>query len=297
MPLIDFIITVFCWIDDMFKKISQGKKVRQRGPEPKLSDSEVMTMEVIGEILGIDTDKGIHGYFNRHWKELFPQMGDRSAFLRQSANLWAYKQQLHRMCVEQLVSVGHGIRIVDGFPMPVCNFRRAHFSKIFRPEADYGYCTSKNQNYYGFKGHLLIDENGVIVDIVVSAANKDEREAVFDMREFILRHLLGDKGYIMNPVRKEELLQEGIVLPTPLRSNMVDPRDPKAVNRLNRVRRLIETVIGQLSERFHVEKIRARDFWHLTSRIARKVLAHNVCQLITRSLGFGNLQFDRLVSS
>ena len=294
MLLIDFIITVFCWIDDMFKKIIQGKKVRKRGPEPKLSDSEVMTMEIVGEFLSMDTDKGIHDYFHNHWQKLFPQIGDRSAFLRQSANLWAYKQQLHQMFVEQLVSVGHGIRIVDGFPMPVCNFRRAHFSKIFRPEADYGYCAAKNQNYYGFKGHLLIDENGVIVDLVVSAANKDEREAVFDMRKFIVQHLLGDKGYIMNPLRKQELLQDGIVLHTPLRSNMVDTRDPKEVRMLNRVRRLIETVIGQLSERFHIEKIRARDLWHLTNRIVRKILAHNVCQFISRSLGLGNLQFDRL---
>ena len=294
MLLIDFIITVFCWIDDMLKKISQGKKVRQRGPEPKLSDAEVMTMEVVGEFLGMDTDKGIHAYFYNHWKDLFPQIGDRSAFLRQSANLWAYKQQLHQMFVKQLVSVGHGIRIVDGFPMPVCNFKRAHFSKIFRPEADYGYCAAKNQNYYGFKGHLLIDENGVIVDVVVSAANKDEREAVFDMRESIVQHLLGDKGYIMNPLKKQELLQDGIVVHTPLRSNMMDTRNPQQVSMLNRVRRLIETVIGQLSERFHIEKIRARDLWHLTNRIARKILAHNVCQLITRSLGLGNLQFDRL---
>lgn len=295
MLLIDFIITVFCWIDDMLKKIVQGKKLRERGPKPRLSDSEVMTMEVVGEFLGIDTDKGIRNYFNRYWKELFPQIGDRSAFLRQSANLWAYKQQLHQMCVEQLAAIGHGTRIVDGFPMPVCNFRRAHFSKIFRPEADYGYCASKNQNYYGFKGHLLIDENGVIVDIVVSAASKDEREAVFDMQGSIVHHLLGDKGYIMKPLRKQELLRQGIVVHTPLRSNMVDTRDPKEVSMLNRVRRLIETVIGQLSERFHIEKIRARDLWHLTSRIARKILAHNVCQFFTRSLGLGNLQFDRLI--
>lgn len=53
-------------------------------------------MEVVGEFLGIDTDKGIHGYFKRHWAELFPRIPDRSAFLRQSANLWSYKQQLHQ---------------------------------------------------------------------------------------------------------------------------------------------------------------------------------------------------------
>ncbi len=38
----DFIITVFCLIDDEFKKIGYGDKLRTRGFEPKLSDSEVI---------------------------------------------------------------------------------------------------------------------------------------------------------------------------------------------------------------------------------------------------------------
>ncbi|EKF05809.1 hypothetical protein FDUTEX481_00667 [Tolypothrix sp. PCC 7601] len=41
---------------------------------------------------------------------------------------------------------------------------------------------------------------------------------------------------------------------------------------MQRFRRLIETVIGQLVERFHIEKIRARDMWHLTSRLNRKII-------------------------
>jgi hypothetical protein len=42
-------------------------------------------------------------------------------------------------------------------------------------------------------------------------------------------------------------------------------------------RRLIETVIGQLTERFHIEKVRARDLWHQASRFWRKLLAHTIC--------------------
>ncbi|WP_367608476.1 hypothetical protein [Legionella sp. W05-934-2] len=42
MSIEDFIITVFCLIDDEFKKIGYGDKLRTRGFEPKLSDSEVI---------------------------------------------------------------------------------------------------------------------------------------------------------------------------------------------------------------------------------------------------------------
>jgi hypothetical protein len=48
------------------------------------------------------------------------------------------------------------------------------------------------------------------------------------------------------------------------------------------MRRLIETVIGQLVERFSIEKVWARDLWHLTSRINRKLLAHTVCRWLNR---------------
>ena len=59
-------------------------------------------------------------------------------------------------------------------------------------------------------------------------------------------------------------------------------------------RRLIERVIGQLSQQFNIEKIRARDRWHLTNRIGRKVLAHTVGIMINKLLGYPPLQFERL---
>jgi hypothetical protein len=52
MDLSSFIITVFYLIDDRLK----GRRIRQRGPSPKLSDSEVLTIELVGEFLGMDTD-------------------------------------------------------------------------------------------------------------------------------------------------------------------------------------------------------------------------------------------------
>lgn len=58
---------------------------------------------------------------------------------------------------------------------------------------------------------------------------------------------------------------------------MEDSRPKGFLGWMKGTRRLIETVIGQLSERFHIEKIRARDLWHEASRFWRKLLAHTVC--------------------
>lgn len=67
----DFIIEIYCRTDDSLKEISRGIKLRSRGFPPSLSDSEVITMEIVGEYLGIDTDKGIWEYFRRHWSHFF----------------------------------------------------------------------------------------------------------------------------------------------------------------------------------------------------------------------------------
>ena len=92
MDLNTFIISVFCLIDDRI----EGRHFRARGPLPKLSDAEVLTIEVVGEFLGLDTDEAIFRYFRRHYAEWFPALTEvhRTTFARQAANLWKIKEDL-----------------------------------------------------------------------------------------------------------------------------------------------------------------------------------------------------------
>ena len=66
MSIEDFIIAVFCLIDDELEKMLKDQKIRQRGPRPTLQDSEVITMEIVGEVLRKDSDKAIWEYFKGH---------------------------------------------------------------------------------------------------------------------------------------------------------------------------------------------------------------------------------------
>ena len=67
MDLGTFIVAVFCLIDVRLK----GRRIRQRGPAPKLSNAEVLIIEIVGQFLDLDTDKGIHLFFCRHYAEWF----------------------------------------------------------------------------------------------------------------------------------------------------------------------------------------------------------------------------------
>ena len=59
----DFIIAVFCCVDDLSNQLTQGRKIRKGGFAPSVSDSEIITMEIVGEFLGIEADQGIWHYF------------------------------------------------------------------------------------------------------------------------------------------------------------------------------------------------------------------------------------------
>ena len=99
-----FIIAVFCKIDDLLKEITVSQKVRAKGFAPALSDSEVITMEIVAEYRGIETDIGIWQYFREHWQEWFPALKSRTTFVRQAANLWQYKaMEYPYLCVTFVV--------------------------------------------------------------------------------------------------------------------------------------------------------------------------------------------------
>ncbi|HOW75640.1 MAG TPA: IS982 family transposase [Candidatus Competibacteraceae bacterium] len=165
----------------------------------------------------------------------------------------------------------------------------------FPDAADFGYCTAKKQYYYGLHGHRMITVNGVITAWTVTPTAGDERAALRDLTEGVQGLVMGGKGYI-SAFLQAEWATVGIDRQTPLRANMTETRPPNGVRRWTRTRRLVETGIGQLTERFHFEKIRARDRWHLTSRIARKVLAHTLGIFMNRLLGRSDLQFEGLIA-
>lgn len=295
MSVEDFIITVYCLIDELIKKQENIQKIRKRGFQPALSDSEMIAMEIISEFLGIDTDKGAWEYFCNHWRFLFPAIGSRSNFAKQAANLWIIKQSIQKQLTTELGAIHDSLHLADGFPMPVCHFRRANFSQIFYGEAAYGYCASKGETYYGFKGNLLINSEGIITAITVTKANIDERESLWDLVDGIQGMIIADKGLIGVDYKNELQQFTGINLQTAVRSNMEEKRSKKFIKWLVSTRRLVETVIGQLTDRFQIEKIRARKLWYLTNRVARKVLSHTICAYINKKIGNPPLQFELLV--
>ncbi len=291
----DFIINAFCLVEDEYQRQLNGKPLRQRGFAPALTDSEVITMETVGEFLGIDTDKGCWRFFKKHYRHFFPCLGSKANFAKQAAHLFAVKLLLQEAIALRLGVKLESLHYCDGFPMPVCHFRRANFSEVFKGEAGFGFCASKKQTYYGFKGNLLIDSKGVIGGLTLTQAHIDERESLWDVLCGIKGNLIADKGLIGKDYQAQVYEHTGIILHTAVRDNMHEERSSSFIQWLKSKRRLVETVIGQLTERFHIEKVRARKLVSLINRTARKILSHTLACFINAKLGNPLLQFDRII--
>ncbi len=288
-----FIITVYCLVDEW---LAAQPRRRRRGFAPALSDSEVVTMEVVGEFLGIDTDTGLYRYFRRHYGDWFPALRrvDRSTFARQAANPWAVKGQLWEHVSTQ-VAHDPALSIVDSFPMPVCRFARARRCRRLRAEAAYGFDHVDQQTFYGLRGHVRICWPGVVVCGSLAPANADEMAvAEHDLLDAACGWVLGDRNY-WRPAAAERLRGRGLQLLAPDKFASRERRPwPQWLTDL---RRRIETVIGQLTERYRAKKVWARDAWHLLARWLRKVLSHTIAVLLCQRAGLAPLAFEELVTA
>ena len=276
-----FIITVYCVIDDAMQILFKDQKLRERGPNPLLTDSEVITMEIAGEYLGIDQDKEIFKYFRSHFASFFPALRQihRTTFTRQAANLWQIKESLWQF-ITGLIQYDPSLAIVDSLPVPVCQFARAYRCQLFQGKAAFGKDMLIRQTFYGFRIHVRLAWPGVITRFALVPANVQELNVVYELVEGKPALTLGDRNY-WSPKMKEELQQTGVQLEASFRKASHDPW-PKRSALLSRFRYRIDTVFSQMTQRYRIKKVWARDLWHLQSRLLRKILSHTLAVLFNQ---------------
>jgi hypothetical protein len=293
MDLETFIVAVFCLVDDFVRDLCRGWRLRQRGPAPALADSEVLTIEAVGEFLGLDTDRALHAHFRRHFGHLFPGLRrvHRTTFLRQAANLWAVKQALWQRLAAATRRDG-ALALVDSLPVPVCRFARAHRCRSYPGSAAFGYDALAHQTYYGLRLHLRVTWPGVITAAALAPANDADRAVAPQLLAGLEGWALGDSGY-WSPALRAELAAEGLALLARPRGKAAQAAPWPAW--LVQARRRIETVLSQLAERYHAKRIRARDPWHLAARWLRKLLSHTLAVLLCQRAGLSPLAFAQLL--
>ena len=265
----------------------------------KLSDSEIITISIMGEMLSNDSEKAWLSYVSKNLGDLFPRMIERSRFNRVRRNLVKVIEHI-RLCMNQyLDACADDLRIIDSLPLQVCEFGRACFCRLFSAYgASYGVCPSKKLTYYGYKIHALCTTNGIITDFILTSADKDDREAVWELVETYNRHLwlIGDKGYVSIRLADDLRKENGISLVYMKRDNAKDQYPKSFRQAVFKIRRRIETSFSQLAEQFNIETTRAKSLWGLQVRLQTKMLAFNICFFLNQLLGLEQGQQAKIKS-
>jgi hypothetical protein len=134
----------------------------------------------------------------------------------------------------------------------------------------------------------------VIADGHLAPANLHDLTLAEDLLADAHGWVLGDRSY-WSPARADLLADQGVWLLAPSRSARRPGR--RLPRRLTQARRRIETVIGQLVERYHAKRVWARDAWHLWSRWQRKLLSHTLAVYLCQQTGLGSLRFADLLTT
>ena len=292
----DFIITVYCLVCEVYQEIKAQQSIRRGGFAPALSDEEVITIEICGEYFKQHTDQDIFDYFQAHYQDYFPNLVDRTLFVRQGANLWMVKVLIQQRLTVLSGQADDPVQIIDTLPLPVCGYTRSARERCFKPWADYGHCAAKQLDYYGFKLGLRIARSGMITYYPLLPARPHDIQFLTELVENFAGLVPADKGFI-DALRHAWLNDhQAVQVVTPARQGMVETHHPRLLNACRRLRKRIETVGSQLTERFAINRIRVRDLWHFQHRLIRKILAHTIGVFLNLLAGQKPLDLDGLLA-
>ena len=275
------IITLFCEIDDFFlayekwvstQCLPETTPLETRGRPRRLHPSEVTTILIAFQQSNYRTFK--HFYLKHvcvYWRAEFPHLVSYSRFVQ------LQKEVLTVLTFYLSTHLGtcSGISFVDSTRLRVCDNRRISSHRVFLSEAG---CSKTSMGwFYGFKLHLVINEQGEILDVELTPGNTDDRRPLPKFAEGLHGNLYADRGYISKDLR-EQLRAQGINLVYKVRKNM-KPLDLSVSDKvLLRKRMLIESVIRELKTQTQLEHSRHRSFENFQVNVFSALIAYQLLE-------------------
>jgi hypothetical protein len=289
---------LFVLVDDLYRAVVAPADHRP-GPRSAFSDSEVITLTLLAELLGLDEETAFLGYVRRNHLALFPQLPERTRYNRRRRQLSEATNRsrgaLMQGLLRQLTPEEVACCIIDSLPVPVLGFHHARDAHRWWGEATYGYVASKHQTIFGFKLHLLVTHSGLILDFVLAPAHHADgaltEQLLMDKARLTV---LGDKAYLNAAVQALLAAHNDIVLLTPKRVNQKAQQPDWLTRTINHFRQLIETLNSQLAGQFHIEANKAKSMTGLCARLNAKLAAHTIGVYLNCLLGRPLLQLKDL---
>jgi len=236
----------------------------------KGSYAELMTIALVGELLGQASQEKWLAQVRFTYRALFPCLPDRTRYLRIQLNFERIYADLALRCPH---FDDDTVYVIDSKPLVYCAGARYTRPRALTQAASgrggqggYG----PGGRFYRFKPYAIVDDHGMVVRFALAAGNESDpplARALLDDGEAQL--VLGDRGY------------QGCGVYAQPRSNMKQPRPWWGA--MKWVRKTIETVFSRLDRSFYLMLPQLNSFRSIRAHVCRKIAAHNL------ALFFGGL--------
>jgi len=118
LQLDTLLIALHVIVDDLYKLCCAPLLRKRPGPEPLLSDSEVLTLTLAQQLLGFETERASLAFASGNLRHLFPRLLTQSQFNRRVRALsWAL-ELIRRQALHELGAFCERYRLLDTTPCP-----------------------------------------------------------------------------------------------------------------------------------------------------------------------------------
>lgn len=238
MPIEQFIIALFCYVDDSMRDVKKHSQA-------KLWPSEVVTLALLFALKGRG-NRAFYRWVKHNWRHLFPQLPHRTRLFRLF--------NTHQRWLDRFMAEPSLFGVIDSYGIELIHPRRAG-----RSAKQIGKKGLSNKRWIvGGKLCLLLNHLGLIVDWAVATANVYDGSAFQEMVDAVADQMV---------VLADEHFKKKGWFPTNLK---VCPRGTW------NDRMLGETVLSMLTVVCHFKKVSHRVWAYFKSRVGFTMALFNI---------------------
>ena len=186
--------------------VNEQGNIPRPGVVPRFSDLEIVSLSIVSEAMGIDSECLLFAKLKEYGKEM-PNLISRHQYndrRKLTSNLCDTIRK--RMALE--IDGTEDYFCIDSKPIEVCRLSRSKRCKMgkdeYRTAPAYGYCASQGAYYYGYKLHAVCGLSGVIHSFDLTKSRITEKREWHDCVK-----LSCDKGKTVgNPEKCAYLLKQ-----------------------------------------------------------------------------------------
>jgi hypothetical protein len=270
------LLEIFCDVDEFCEQMPKQPTSRQlgtgkRGPQASMWLSEIMTILIHFHQSHYRDFKAYYTeHVQQHLQSEFPGLVSYTRFVE----LIPSTLSMLTLYLRSRMGQTQGIAYIDSTALPVCHNKRIFHHKVFAGLAARG--KSSLGYFFGFKLHLLVNDQGALLSFFLSPGNVDDRKPVPTLVKRLWGKLFADKGYLSQPLF-EQLFAQGIQLITLPKKKKKAPDHrlmPLWDKLLARKRSIIETINDQLKNISQIAHTRHRSPLNFLVNLVAGLLAY-----------------------